>query len=147
MTRPEQSKPLGTAPAQTYGAPRYCIAMPTTPPYWRRRRGAARAARRVGGDADRRVRVDRGLLRDLRRGDPRAARRVRAAPAAPARAACMRAISSLIDESRRWRCAELRLDRLLLGRALRDDLLLRGLRLGEQPRVRLRRLAEVPAPA
>src|SRR3954452_24117540 len=31
-TRPEQSKPLGLAPPQTYLTPRYCIAMPATPP-------------------------------------------------------------------------------------------------------------------
>src|SRR5581483_6811398 len=32
MTRPEQSKPEGEAPPQTYGVPRYRIAIPTTPP-------------------------------------------------------------------------------------------------------------------
>src|SRR5436853_5311066 len=32
MTRPEQSKPDGEAPPQTYGVPRYRIAIPTTPP-------------------------------------------------------------------------------------------------------------------
>src|SRR5919198_638788 len=32
ITRPEQSKPDGDAPPQTYGVPRYCIAIPTTPP-------------------------------------------------------------------------------------------------------------------
>src|SRR4051794_32307378 len=32
MIRPLQSKPLGEAPPQTYGTPRYCIATPTTPP-------------------------------------------------------------------------------------------------------------------
>src|SRR5437588_12981559 len=32
MTRPEQSKPRGVDPPHTYGTPRYCIAMPTTPP-------------------------------------------------------------------------------------------------------------------
>src|SRR5690242_6876760 len=33
MTKPEQSKPRGDAPAHTYGTPRYCIAIPTTPPW------------------------------------------------------------------------------------------------------------------
>ena len=32
MMKPEQSKPPGLAPPQTYGVPRYCIAIPTTPP-------------------------------------------------------------------------------------------------------------------
>src|SRR5919202_4520042 len=32
ITRPEQSKPRGDAPPQTYGTPRYRIATPTTPP-------------------------------------------------------------------------------------------------------------------
>src|SRR6478672_4859019 len=32
ITRPEQSKPRGEAPPQTYGTPRYCMAIPTTPP-------------------------------------------------------------------------------------------------------------------
>src|SRR5207248_11084011 len=32
MTRPEQSKPLGDAPPQRYGTPRYRMAIPTTPP-------------------------------------------------------------------------------------------------------------------
>src|SRR6476646_453590 len=32
MTRPEQSKPDGSAPPQRYGTPRYCSAIPTTPP-------------------------------------------------------------------------------------------------------------------
>ena len=31
ITSPEQSKPPGEAPAQTYGVPRYDIATPTTP--------------------------------------------------------------------------------------------------------------------
>src|SRR3954470_10085228 len=31
-TRPEQSKPLGLPPPQTYLTPRYCIAIPATPP-------------------------------------------------------------------------------------------------------------------
>src|SRR5437762_14179217 len=30
-TRPEQSKPRGVAPAHTYGTPRYCNAIETTP--------------------------------------------------------------------------------------------------------------------
>src|SRR5438094_7792304 len=34
ITRPEQSKPPGDAPPQTYGTPRYRIAIPTTPLYW-----------------------------------------------------------------------------------------------------------------
>jgi hypothetical protein len=33
MMKPEQSKPDGLAPPQTYGTPRYCIAIPTTLPY------------------------------------------------------------------------------------------------------------------
>src|SRR5215211_2686793 len=33
MTKPEQSKPDGSEPPQRYGVPRYCIAVPTTPPY------------------------------------------------------------------------------------------------------------------
>src|SRR3954452_19563461 len=32
ITRPEQSKPPGAAPAQTYGVPSWDIATPTTPP-------------------------------------------------------------------------------------------------------------------
>src|SRR5881392_2755325 len=32
-TRPEQSNPRGLEPPQTYGTPRYCIAIPTTPPW------------------------------------------------------------------------------------------------------------------
>src|SRR5919198_1564499 len=32
ITKPEQSKPDGDAPPQTYGTPKYCIAIPTTPP-------------------------------------------------------------------------------------------------------------------
>ncbi len=31
MTSPEQSKPAGEAPPQTYGVPRYDIATPTAP--------------------------------------------------------------------------------------------------------------------
>src|SRR6266545_6194759 len=34
MTRPEQSKPDGDAPAQTYGTPTYDSATPTTPSYF-----------------------------------------------------------------------------------------------------------------
>src|SRR6266511_1371264 len=30
---PEQSNPPGEAPPHTYGVPRYCMAIPTTPPY------------------------------------------------------------------------------------------------------------------
>jgi len=30
--KPEQSKPDGVEPPHTYGTPRYCIAIPTTPP-------------------------------------------------------------------------------------------------------------------
>src|SRR5688500_14028782 len=33
IVKPEQSKPLGEAPPHRYGTPRYCIAIPTTPPY------------------------------------------------------------------------------------------------------------------
>src|SRR5919108_3855817 len=32
ITKPEQSNPLGDAPPHTYGVPRYCIAIATTPP-------------------------------------------------------------------------------------------------------------------
>src|SRR5215211_8811210 len=32
ITKPEQSKPLGDSPPQTYGTPRYCIAIETTSP-------------------------------------------------------------------------------------------------------------------
>jgi hypothetical protein len=33
MTKPEQSNPVdGEAPPHLYGIPRYCIAIPTTPP-------------------------------------------------------------------------------------------------------------------
>src|SRR5947207_12940151 len=33
ITSPEQSNPRGDDPPQTYGTPRYCIAIPTTPPW------------------------------------------------------------------------------------------------------------------
>src|SRR5438034_212573 len=32
MTKPEQSNPDGEAPPHLYGTPRYCSAIPTTPP-------------------------------------------------------------------------------------------------------------------
>ena len=55
MTSPEQSKPPGEAPAQTYGVPMYCIATPTTPRV-ARRRDDGRALGRRGARADRRLR-------------------------------------------------------------------------------------------
>src|SRR6478735_11960225 len=44
ITKPEQSKPPGLAPPQTYGVPRYCIAIPTTPPYCDEGTGGASGA-------------------------------------------------------------------------------------------------------
>src|SRR6186997_2739393 len=40
IAKPEQSKPPGLAPPHTYGVPRYCIAIPTTPPYFEGGAGA-----------------------------------------------------------------------------------------------------------
>jgi hypothetical protein len=50
MTKPEQSNPDGEAPPQTYGVPRYCIAIPTTPPWVEGAAGAA--GEDVGADDD-----------------------------------------------------------------------------------------------
>ena len=64
ITRPEQSKPPGEAPPQTYGVPRYCIAIPTTPP--KCEEGAAAAgclrSRRRGRDSEGGHRRLQGLL-------------------------------------------------------------------------------------
>ena len=51
MTKPEQSNPPGAEPPHTYGVPRYCIAIPTTP---EKREGGAIAM--LEGRLDRRRR-------------------------------------------------------------------------------------------
>ena len=99
-----------------------------------RRRDDRVGRRRDGGDPD--DRVGGLLLRDaMLRDRPR----LRCAAICSCRAACAAsicAISPLSDESSRWRSRDLRLDRLLRGRALRDEPLLGCALLREQLAVR-----------
>src|SRR5919201_1599577 len=52
IVKPEQSKPEGEAPPQTYGVPRYCIAIPTTPPWVGGGGGTGAGAGDGDGDGD-----------------------------------------------------------------------------------------------
>src|SRR5205809_1046360 len=90
ITKPEQSNPRGVEPPQTYGTPRYCIAIPTTPPCT------------FGGAIVEPSGVDAPTPMPLTDCDVRPARRDCAAAASwrccATSAALMRAISPRIDE-------------------------------------------------
>src|SRR3954452_1396155 len=92
ITRPEQSKPRGDAPAQTYGTPRYCMATPTTPPWTFG--GATLEPSGVDADAP-------TAMPDVEGGDPFDRRTCAAAwscRCCAASAAFIRAISPRIDD-------------------------------------------------
>src|SRR5919106_6818259 len=89
MTKPEQSNPvLGEEPPHWYGVPRYCIAIPTTPPCVA---GGALVVETPDGEG--------GGAESLARACA-SRRRCRAASAA-----FRRSISLLIEDRRRWRSA------------------------------------------
>ena len=139
---PEQSNPVdGLEPPQTYGTPRYCSAMPTTPPYFAAGNGRTDAGSTAGsyvGDAVccaaacgggccaaaccalpcASLRGERGLAALLLRLHPR---------------------DLVLDGAEKpVLLGDLRLDRLLLGRLLLDDLRLLGARLLEGRAARAR---------
>ena len=115
----------GEAPPQTYGTPRYCIAIPTTPPYREGGAAAIAASTSAAGDSS-----------SARRpaGSPACARRVCAAAASGAAALGRHDLLDL--------AANRREEALPLGEPALDRLLACGL-LGDDPRLVRARLREL----